>query len=370
MNILAISNDGWNVCGFYLGFLEFVHGLAKLDNVSLFMESGATERKRKALHDEVRFVIPYFLRSPAQLHLFASLLSFFRHLRRCWASVRDTDIVVANSEVSSIALGLIAKWLLRARLALVVWEIEDITTKPLFHRISYYYAMYSLYRFSDLVLVPSIFTLRAVKRLAPHKRVECVGAIVKEPPAGVSIVKNPQLLCVIGVVDRKKHPELVVEVVRRVRELTGSEIQVVWIGDGGLRKDMMIHEFAHFVGDIGDEEKWSVLAESAIYLMCSESEGFNLTVGEAINCGTPVVAFDLPVYHEIYEDAVVLVRWGDTEAMAKEVLRLLDSPRLRTELVDRGKRIVKNYKETQVIGRIRSALSEVVNAGHFEGVRL
>jgi glycosyltransferase involved in cell wall biosynthesis len=363
MNILATSNDGWNVCGFYLGFLEFVHGLAKLDNVSLFMESGATERKRKALPGEVRFAVPYFLRSPAQLHLLASFLSFLRYLRSCWASVRDTDIVVANSEVSSIVLGLIAKWLLRARLVVVVWEIDDITTKPLFHRVSYYYAMYSLYRFSDLVLVPSTFTLRAVKRLAPHKRVECVGAIVKEPPADVPLVKNPRLLCVIGVVDRKKHPELVVEVVRRVRELAGSDIQLVWIGDGGLRKDLMTHRFTHFVGDLGDEEKWSVLAESMIYLMCSESEGFNLTVGEAMNCGTAVVAFDLPVYHEIYKDAVVLVRWGDTEAMAKEVLRLLDSPELRTELTDKGKRIMKNYRQAEVIHRIRKALCDILDIG-------
>jgi glycosyltransferase involved in cell wall biosynthesis len=363
MNILALSNDGWNVCGFYLGFLEFVHGLAKLDNASLFMESGATERKKKALPGEVRFTVPYFLRSPAQLHLFASFLSFFRYLRRCWASVRDTNIVVANSEVSSISLGLIAKWLLRARLAVVVWEIDDITKKPLFHRVSYYYAMYSLYRFSDLVLVPSTFTLRAVKRLVPHKRVECVGAIVKEPPADVSLVKNPRLLCVIGVVDQKKHPELAVEVVRRVRELTGSDIQLVWIGDGSLRKNFTTHRFARFVGDVADEEKWSTLAQSSAYLMCSESEGFNLTVGEALNCGTPAVAFDLPVYHEIYKDAVVLVRWGDTEAMAREVIRVLSSPELRTELADRGKLIMKDYKQAEVIHRIRKTLCDILDIG-------
>ena len=40
---------------------------------------------------------------------------------------------------------------------------------------------------------------------------------------------------------------------------------------------------------------------------------------EALACGVPVVAYDLEIYNEIYEDKLITVSRGDTAALAKAI---------------------------------------------------
>ncbi len=62
---------------------------------------------------------------------------------------------------------------------------------------------------------------------------------------------------------------------------------------------------------------------SAVLLQTSESEGFGLPVIEAMACGTPVVATDIPPLREIGGEAALYCPLGDTPRFASTVLHLL-----------------------------------------------
>ena len=62
---------------------------------------------------------------------------------------------------------------------------------------------------------------------------------------------------------------------------------------------------------------------AALVLQPSEREGFGLPVVEALACGTPVVASDLPVFHEVGGEALVYAPVGDAGTWATRVLELL-----------------------------------------------
>lgn len=63
---------------------------------------------------------------------------------------------------------------------------------------------------------------------------------------------------------------------------------------------------------------------SAVVLLPSEREGFGLPLVEALACGTPVLASDIPVFREVGGDAVAFAPVGDAGAWQSAVLALLD----------------------------------------------
>ncbi len=76
----------------------------------------------------------------------------------------------------------------------------------------------------------------------------------------------------------------------------------------------------------------SVYRRASVVLQPSEREGFGLPVIEAMACGTPVVASDLPVLREVGGEAAIYCPVGDVPAWAGSVIRLL---RERLERPDR-----------------------------------
>jgi glycosyltransferase involved in cell wall biosynthesis len=63
---------------------------------------------------------------------------------------------------------------------------------------------------------------------------------------------------------------------------------------------------------------------SSLVVMPSESEGFGLPIVEAMACGTPVLASDLDVFHEVGGDAIAYAPIGEPQAWARAILALLD----------------------------------------------
>lgn len=83
-----------------------------------------------------------------------------------------------------------------------------------------------------------------------------------------------------------------------------------------------------WLGYVGDEQKWSVLAGATGLILPSFLEGFGLPVGEALLLGKPVIASDIPVFHEIYGEAIdMYVDPHDTRDIAHGIERLLQNHR-------------------------------------------
>ena len=67
----------------------------------------------------------------------------------------------------------------------------------------------------------------------------------------------------------------------------------------------------------------AVYRRAALVLQPSEREGFGLPVVEAMACGTPVVASDLPVLREVGGEAATYCEMGNVEAWTNTIAELL-----------------------------------------------
>jgi glycosyltransferase involved in cell wall biosynthesis len=80
------------------------------------------------------------------------------------------------------------------------------------------------------------------------------------------------------------------------------------------------------LGYLPEPDLVSLVAGAAALVLPSWYEGFGLPALEALACGTPVVAADLPALREVLGDQAELVAPGDPAALADALARVLDDP--------------------------------------------
>ncbi|WP_211330608.1 glycosyltransferase [Halalkalicoccus subterraneus] len=108
------------------------------------------------------------------------------------------------------------------------------------------------------------------------------------------------------------------------------DVRLTIVGDGPLRTrlealaaDLSISERVEFTGTIEREAVYRMLAASDVFTLPSRSEGFCVAAVEAMACGLPVVASDIPVLHEVIGPVGTFAPVGDAAAFADRLNSLL-----------------------------------------------
>lgn len=98
---------------------------------------------------------------------------------------------------------------------------------------------------------------------------------------------------------------------KRVAALAGAPRQLPLVLVGRTARWARELPGVHLTGEISDDELAAVYTGAHALVFPSEDEGFGLPPVEALACGTPVAACDVPVLREVLGDRVALVDPGD-----------------------------------------------------------
>lgn len=123
-----------------------------------------------------------------------------------------------------------------------------------------------------------------------------------------------------------------------------------------------------FVGAVAHDALPAHYRRATLLVMPSRAEGFGLVAVEAIGCGCPVVASDLPALRGILMDgqAGALFRAGDPGELAKAVCGLLGDARRRTFLAEEGRRFILAHYDWQSVAQRYANLPEESVVTHME----
>lgn len=86
--------------------------------------------------------------------------------------------------------------------------------------------------------------------------------------------------------------------------------------------------------------------KSAIFIGTSHSEGWGLTIGEAMICGAAVVCTDIDGYKIMAQsdETALLSEPKDYKAMATNIIRLIENDKLRDHIAQNGHNNIQKYK--------------------------
>jgi glycosyltransferase involved in cell wall biosynthesis len=109
-------------------------------------------------------------------------------------------------------------------------------------------------------------------------------------------------------------------------------------------------EHIHLLGYVETEKIYSIMKQSCIFVFPSYEEGFGIAIAEALACAKPVVAWDLPVYRELFGDVISTVTIGNHQTFADSICELLRDTKTgaNTDLTLRGNERARRYSWTSV----------------------
>jgi glycosyltransferase involved in cell wall biosynthesis len=114
--------------------------------------------------------------------------------------------------------------------------------------------------------------------------------------------------------------------------------------------------------DIAEQQLPATYAAAAALVVPSQAEGFGLPVLEALAAGCPVIASDLPVFHETAEDVVRYFPVGGAESLTDAIVQTVGQASIdRQSVINVGREHAKTFSWARAAQATLDVYAETLN---------
>jgi glycosyltransferase involved in cell wall biosynthesis len=212
-------------------------------------------------------------------------------------------------------------------------DMPDLVSKPGLWARMYFYKRAA--RLSKAIFTVSEFSKSRIKHfLGESLNVINASNAVNAPHANLinQTVKKNNILF-IGNIKKHKGLNVLLDAFLQCKK-DGLKYELVIVGSqsnfrsGDKKITKRLNGFKEqgvtFTGFLNDDEKWKLLAQSALLVQPSLYEGFGYPPLEAMLCGTQVLISDISVFKEVFSEfPVIFFRSGDSRDLHDKLMEIL-----------------------------------------------
>lgn len=164
-----------------------------------------------------------------------------------------------------------------------------------------------------------------------------------EAPAIMKIPKP--FLLFLSALERRKDPLTLLKAYIIAREKYGVKNHLVFVGGiprnshdikREIEASQYYPEYIHLINYVDNDRIASFYKSAACFVFPSRYEGFGIPPLEAMRLGCPVISSDIEIEREILSDAAEYFPAGDYETLAKQIRNVINDPRLKESLIQKG----------------------------------
>lgn len=173
----------------------------------------------------------------------------------------------------------------------------------------------------------------------------------------------------LGTIEPRKGVADLVAAWELLRETMAIAPDLVLAGKQGWRTEPILRRIhsspladrIHLPGYVDREDARTLLRHAEVFALASEVEGFGLPLAEAVSCGTPAVATDIPALREAGGAAALYCPPNDPQALAAVLAEALD-PETAARLRERARLRAPNLRWDPVVKAWAELLERVVGS--------
>jgi len=169
------------------------------------------------------------------------------------------------------------------------------------------------------------------------------------------------------VVSRLEARKNVGEAIEAVADLPPGTCHLEIVGDGSEKAALVDHaknvgaeDVVHFLGRVDEDSLPDIYSRSAVFLTTSKSEGFGLSLLEAMASGRPCIVSDLPTHRALVEHEVSGMIFGNRGELVSYLKELLSAPEKAERLGAAARQVASRHTWERVAERVADTYETVV----------
>ena len=216
---------------------------------------------------------------------------------------------------------------------------------------------YNLSRNFDLIISVSDFTRKNLEKHFPADKIKVVPNIVDFSPVKSEKYPETTISCVARLVEYKKVDDLIKAIGILVYDKDMTDIHCKIVGTGPmdkklkiLTKELDLEENIEFCGFVDKhEDVLKIINSSDLFCLPSIVEGFGIVIVEAMGCGVPFVAANIPPVMEASgQKGGLFFQKEDWKDLAEKIYYILNNQDIYEKLQKEGQVQFKKYQANYV----------------------